>query len=97
MIIDTDFGQFEILKNHRDGFDVVKFHERYVDVTFDKFTYIVGDMSSGMLRLKGFNQDPKSPNGFKRIPDYLNESCNMNAPYFILKRVKDAGKSDELN
>ncbi len=94
MIIDTDFGQFEILKNHREGFDLVKFHERYVDVTFDKFTYIVGDMSSGLLRLKGFNQDPKSTNGFKRIPDYLNESCNMNCPYFVIKRVKDTNSKD---
>ncbi|MCF7932474.1 MAG: YutD family protein [Acholeplasmataceae bacterium] len=94
MIIDTDFGQFEILKNHREGFDLVKFHERYVDVTFDKFTYIVGDMSSGLLRLKGFNQDPKSTNGFKRIPDYLNESCNMNCPYFVIKRVKDTDSKD---
>jgi uncharacterized protein YutD len=94
MIIDTDFGQFEILKNHREGFDLVKFHERYVDVTFDKFTYLVGDLSSGLLRLKGFNQDPKSINGFKRIPDYLNESCNMNCPYFIIKRVKGADSKD---
>lgn len=95
MIVDTDFGQYELLKNHREGFDLVKFHERYVDVTFDKFTYIVGDMSSGLLRLKGFNQDPKSQNGFKRIPDYLNESCNMNCPYFIIKRVKEAEAKDE--
>lgn len=88
MLIDTEFGQFELIKNHREAFDLLKFQERYVDVAFDRYTYLVGDMSSEKLRIKGFNSDPKSPNGYKRIPDYLNESCNMNCAYYILKRVK---------
>lgn len=88
MIIDTEFGQFELLKNHKEGFDLLKFTERYVDVAFDRYMYIVGDMASNMLRLKGFNSDPKSPNGYKRIPDYLNESCNMNCAHYVLKRLK---------
>lgn len=90
MIIDTEHGQFELIKQHREGFDLLKFNERYVDVAFDRYTYLVGDMSSSMLRIKGFNSDPKSPNGYKRIPDYLNESCNMNCAYYILKRVKQS-------
>jgi uncharacterized protein YutD len=88
MIIDTPFGQFDLIKNHKEGFDLLKFTERYVDVAFDRYMYLVGDIASGLLRIKGFNSDPKSPNGYKRIPDYLNESCNMNCPYFILKRLK---------
>ncbi|MFH0766823.1 MAG: YutD-like domain-containing protein [Bacillota bacterium] len=88
MTIDTDFGQFELIKDHREAFDLVKFQERYVDVAFDRYTYLVGDMSSGMLRIKGFNSDPKSPNGYKRIPDYLNESCQVNCAHYVLKRVK---------
>jgi uncharacterized protein YutD len=94
MIIDTELGSFELIKNYRDAFDIVKFTEKYVDVAFDRYTYIVGDMASGILRLKGFNQDPKSPNGFKRIPDYLNESCNFNSPHFILKRIKNNNQID---
>jgi len=90
MIIDTEFGQFEMIKDYRDAFDLVKFQERYVDVAFDRYTYLVGDMSSGMLRIKGFNSDPKSPNGYKRIPDYLNESCQLNCAHYILKRMKPA-------
>lgn len=94
MLVETEFGLFEMVKNHRDAFDLLKFQERYVKVAFDRYTFLVGDMSSGMLRIKGFNQDPKSTNGFRRIPDYLNESCNFNCPYYILKRVKD--KSEDL-
>jgi len=89
MIIETEFGKFELLKDYREAFDIVKFQERYVKVTFDKYTYIVGDVSSEKLRLKGFSKDPKSKRGFKHIPDYLNESCAFNGPYFILKRVKE--------
>ncbi len=88
MIVETEFGNFEILKDYREAFDLVKFQERYVNVAFDKYTYIVGDLSSEKLRLKGFNTDAKSKNGYKRIPDYLNESCSFNCAYYILKRVK---------
>ncbi len=88
MTIETDFGDFEILKNYREVFDLALFIEKYVDVAFDRYTYLVGDMSSEKLRIKGFNSDPKSINGYKRIPDYLNESCNFNCGYYILKRIK---------
>lgn len=88
MIIETDFGEFELLKNYKDAFDLQLFIDKYVDVAFDRYTYLVGDMSSDKLRIKGFNSDPKSINGYKRIPDYLNESCNFNCGYYILKRMK---------
>ncbi|MDR2822094.1 MAG: DUF1027 domain-containing protein [Acholeplasmatales bacterium] len=87
-IITTKHGIFEITQNYRDAFNQESFEERYVDVLFDKYTYILGDLSSEKLRLKGFSSDPKNPNGFKRIPIYLAESCNQNCAYYILKRVK---------
>jgi len=89
MIIETEYGKFELLKDYREAFDLVKFQERYVKVAFDKYTYIVGDMSSEKLRLKGFSTDPKNKKGYKRIPDYLNESCSFNCSYYILKRIKE--------
>lgn len=88
MMIETQFGNFELIKNYREGFDIALFNEKYVPVAFDRYTFIVGDISAGIMRLKGFANDPKSPNSFKKIPDYLNESCNMNTAYFILKRMK---------
>jgi uncharacterized protein YutD len=88
MIVETTVGEYELIKNYRDGFDIVQFQERYVDVAFDRYTYLVGDVSSGILRIKGFSQDPKSVNSYKFITDYLNESCNMNCGYFILRRIK---------
>lgn len=86
MIIETKHGEFELIKNYREAFDITMFNEKYVDVAFDRYHYLVGDMASGLLRIKGFNSDAKSPRGFKAIPDYINESCNFNTAYFILKK-----------
>jgi len=88
MIVDTEHGTYELIKNYKEGFDLLAFNEKYVDVAFDRYQYLVGDVSAGILRIKGFNSDPKSPRGYKSIPDYLNESCNVNTAYFILKRIK---------
>lgn len=88
MIVETEHGTYELIKNYKEGFDLLAFNERYVDVAFDRYQYLVGDVSAGILRIKGFNSDPKSPRGFKAIPDYLNESCNLNTAYYILKRIK---------
>lgn len=96
MIIKTPVGTFEVIKNYREAFVEEAFLEKYVDVAFDRYTYIVGDISSAILRLKGFSQDPKGANGFKKIPDYLNESCNHNCPHFVLKRLKSE-KSDIID
>ncbi|MDY0277129.1 MAG: DUF1027 domain-containing protein [Acholeplasma sp.] len=89
MIIETEHGVFEIIKDYREAFDLLTFNEKYVDVAFDRYQYLVGDIASGLLRIKGFNSDPKSPRGFKAIPDYINESCNVNSAYYILKRLKN--------
>ena len=93
MIVETDHGTYQIIKDYKEAFELEAFNERYVDVAFDRYKYLVGDLSAGILRIKGFNSDPKSPRGFNTIPDYLNESCNFNTAYYILKRVK-GGKED---
>lgn len=89
MIIETMHGTFEIIKDYREAFEKEMFETRYVDVAFDRYQYLVGDLSAGILRIKGFNSDPKSLRGFNTIPDYLNESCNVNTAYYILRRVKE--------
>ena len=96
MIIETNVGTFELIKNYKDAFVLQTFLEKYVDVAFNRYTYLVGDLSSTLLRIKGFSQDPKSPNGYKKIPDYLNESCNPNCPHFILKRIRNTQGEPKL-
>lgn len=89
MIIETKFGKYEQVKNYKDGFDITLFEGRYIEEVYDKYTYILGDMSGGILRLKGFSSDPKSKNSYMLIPDFLIESCAFECAYFILKRVKE--------
>lgn len=80
-MIETQHGTFEIIKDHKDAFEVLSFNERYVSF-FDTYDFIVGDISAEKLRLKGF-----SAQDVQLIPDYLMESAVPNAPYFIVKRV----------
>ena len=82
-MIETEHGQFKLIKDHKDAFEVKAFNERYVDY-FDAFDYIVGDISAQVLRLRGFKDNEE-----KSIADYLMESAVPNAPFYILKRIKD--------
>lgn len=81
-MIETEHGNFDVIKDYREALDVDAFNERYVDY-LDRYNYIVGDISSEMLRLKGFSEETKH-----MISDYLMESATPNAPYFVLKRIE---------
>ncbi|WP_134704001.1 YutD family protein [Ammoniphilus sp. YIM 78166] len=84
---------FELLENHREGWNPEIFKTRYSDI-LNKFDYIVGDWGYGQLRLKGFFEDhyPKATfdNRISFLDEYLQEYCNFGCPYFVLKKVKDA-------
>jgi len=82
-MIDTDHGQFEIIKDYKEALEIKVFNDRYVSY-LDRYAYIVGDYSADMLRLKGF-----TTKNYETIPDYLMESCTPNAPYFVLRRVEE--------
>ena len=53
---------YEVLKDHRNGWNLEAFRERYSEV-LDRYDYIVGDWGYNQLRLKGFYRDnhPKAP------------------------------------
>ena len=80
-MIETEHGNFEIIKDYKEALEIKVFNERYVGF-LDKYTYIVGDFSSDMLRFKGFSEKNRGT-----ITDYLIESATPNAPYFVLKRL----------
>lgn len=87
-MIETKYGTYEMLTNEKDSFILEQFESRYISEVYDKYTYILGDLSGGLLRLKGFSSDSKSKNYFHQIPDFLNEACAYQCGYFVLKRIK---------
>lgn len=90
MVVKTEKGYFEILKNVRDAFDIEMFNAYYIEEIFDKYDFIVIDFADSKPRIKGFDSKENSKVNFHYILDYVVESCNYLAPYAILKRVDEA-------
>ncbi|MFD1020496.1 YutD family protein [Thalassobacillus hwangdonensis] len=85
------FGkQYEVIENHRDGFQPEALEQRFSDI-LSKYDFIVGDWGYGQLRLRGFydDQNPKSTFDSKisTLEDYLYEYCNFGCAYCVLKKI----------
>lgn len=81
-------GMFQLQRNYKDAFNLDEFISKYIEECMDRYSYIVGDISSSILRLKGFDNDPKSDSYFGKIDDYLSVSCALGSPFYVVKRIK---------
>ena len=84
----------KVVINQRDALDREVLKQKY-DPYLDQYDYLVGDVSSEHLRLRGFYNDyVKTSIDRKKstIVDYLTESCNPGAPYFILESLQPSRK-----
>jgi len=90
MEIEINNQKYELIKNYKDAFDKEEFISRCTDYFYD-YDYIVGDISYGKLRLKGFYDEKskkvKKINNFKNIEYYLKNYCATDCKYFILKKI----------
>lgn len=88
---------YKIKENYREALDLELLEERYSEL-LDKYDYIVGDMSYGKLRLRGFYEDSnrKAPIDMRisSLEDYLLEYCSFGCAYFVLENL-DANKSSD--
>ena len=78
--------EYEIIANVKDALDSEMLKEKY-DPYLDQYDYLVGDVSSEHLRLKGFydeNDRVAIDKKANAIVDYLEEYCNPGSAYFIL-------------
>lgn len=85
-----DGREYELIENVRNAFDVEVLKEKY-DPFLNQYDYLVGDVSSEHLRLKGFyDSHDRAPIDKKAnvIIDYLEEYCNPGSPYFVLHLVE---------
>ncbi len=83
---------YEVVTNHREGWNADTFKERFNDILC-KYDYIVGDWGYGQLRLKGFYEKdntkvPKESN-ISTLDEYILEYCNFGCPYFVLKKSEE--------
>lgn len=81
---------YELVENHKDGFQEDALKERYAEI-LAKYDYIVGDWGYNQLRLKGFyhdrHQKASADTKISALEDYLYEYCNFGCAYFVLKKT----------
>ncbi|MCT6891847.1 MAG: YutD family protein [Lactobacillus sp.] len=78
---------YQVIINKDDALDLELMRQKY-DPYLDQYDFIVGDLSSDHLRLKGFYQDNAQAAIDRKkqtIADYLLEYCNPGGPYFVLQ------------
>nr|WP_081972235.1 YutD family protein [Paenibacillus borealis] len=84
---------YELMLDHKDGWNPEAFRGRYSEV-LDRYDYIIGDWGYSQLRLKGFYRDnhPKvnRDTAISGMVDYINEYCNFGCAYFVLHKLKEA-------
>lgn len=97
MVFKNTKGMFELKKNFKDAFSNEKFEERYIEECFDQYKYVVGDISSGILRLKGFNDDANGGDYFEKISSYLEKSCPFQCPFFVVRKIKNEEEYNKLS
>ena len=87
MVVNSSKGMYFVQKDVRNAFNQEAFESKYIEECFDRYQYIVGDISSSILRLKGFTDDKNSDNYIGKVEEYLETSCALGCPYFILRRI----------
>ncbi|MCR5350357.1 MAG: DUF1027 domain-containing protein [Acholeplasmatales bacterium] len=97
MLVKCSKGMFILKNNFRDAFNEEAFIEAYLEECFDDCTYIIGDIAAGLLRLKGFNNNPNSDNFYGNMTEYLTHSCVIGSPYYVLQRIKSEDEYNKLS
>jgi len=90
VVIKTTKGFFKLLTNIKDAFNKEEFERKYLDEYFNKDGFILGDISSSILRLKGFDKGNNYDVTIKEIDKYVKNDCAFHCPYYILQRISEA-------
>lgn len=78
---------YQIIANKQEAINLDVLRKKY-DPYLDKYDFLVGDISSDHLRLRGFYKDNIQTAIDRKqcaIADYLMEFCNPGGPYFVLQ------------
>lgn len=89
-MISFENDDYLIIEDKDSIVNIELFGSKFTDY-FYKFDYVVGDVSYGNLRLKGFYDSNNSlvskHNDINEIKNYIANKCAYGCSYFILKKV----------
>lgn len=87
--------KYALLENYKDAFNLEEVTSKLTEYFFT-YDYIVGDVSYGKIRLKGFckpaNLQYNSINDFEKKDEYLKNECSYDCKYFILENLERENK-----
>lgn len=81
--------KYEIVINYKDALDLDLLREKY-DPFLNQYDYLIGDVASDHLRLKGFfgpQRRARMDQRAQTMADYVTEYVNPGSPYFVLKAL----------
>lgn len=91
-IIKVKDKNYQVMRNVKEALNVLELEEKLTDY-FDNFDYIVGDISYGKLRLKGFNsrtnKNFKDINDVDKVEEYIENNCAYGCKWFMISEIKD--------
>jgi len=91
-IIEINNKKYQVMTNYRDAINIEELETKITDY-FDNFDYIVGDISYGKLRLKGFNSKTnknfKDYNDVDRVNDYIKNNCAYGCKWFMISEIRN--------
>lgn len=89
---------YRLVENYRDAFKEAQLAARF-SYFLEKYDFILGDIASDQLRLRGFYRAGTA--GVARsqqitaLADYLYETVNFGAPYFVLENLAPHAIAEE--
>lgn len=90
---------YQVLVNKEQALDLEVLSQKY-DPYLDQYDFLVGDISSEHLRLKGFyknNVQTAIDRKEQTIVDYLMEYCNPSGAYFVLQLLSPVHHYRNIN
>lgn len=83
--------KYDLIENCKDAFNLEEVAEKLTEY-FYIYDYIVGDISYGKVRLKGFckkeNKNYNSINDYRNKEEYIKKECAFGCKYFVLENLE---------
>lgn len=90
--------RYALIENYKEAFNIEEVTEKLTEY-FHIYDYIVGDISYGKVRLKGFckkeNKYYNSINDYQNKEEYIKKECAFDCKYFVLENLEI--KNKEIN